>query len=204
MEEFKGNSNRSKEEAEERREVNPVVKGSVKVKKESVGKKFSNVFLSDTFDNVKNYLVFDVIVPAVKDLVVDMISNGTNMLVYGNSSSGRSRNKRSGEKTSYTSYYRGGSNKDKDERKTVSRDRHGLSEIIFESRTDAKEVTDMMLELLDKFKVVSVADYYELSNAADLESYTDRKYGWYELDEMTITRDREGYKIRLPRPEPLD
>lgn len=202
MEEFKGNSNRSKEEAEDRVEKRPVVKGRVTVKKDTIGKKFSDVFLSDTVDNVKNYLLFDVIVPAVKDLVVDMISNGTNMLVYGNSSA-RSSRKRSGEKTSYTSYYRC-SNKDKEEHRPVVRDRYGLKEIIFESRGDAKEVMDMLKELLDKFKIVSIADYYEISNAADLLDHTDRRYGWYELDDMSVIRDRDGYKIKLPRPEPLD
>lgn len=204
MEEFKGNSNKSKEQAEEKK-LTPVVKGNVTIKKDSVGKKFSDVFLSDTVDNVKSYLLFDIIVPAVKDLIVDMITSGTNMLVNGDA--GRSHSsgkKKSGGHTSYTSYYRGGSSRDDDRRSAPRKDRHGVADISFETRGDAKEVADMMLELLDNFKVVSVADYYEISNAGDLETYIDRKYGWYELDDMQITRDRDGFKIKLPRPEPLD
>lgn len=204
MEEFKGNSNKSKEQEEELKRT-PVVKGNITVKKDSVGKKFSDVFLSDTIDNVKSYLVFDIVVPALKDLIVDMITNGTNMLINGNTyGAGNKKKKHNGDHTSYTSYYRGGSSRNDDDRRQPRRDRYGLTEIGFDSRADAKEVMDMLLELLDNFKVVSVADYYEISNAGELETYLDRKYGWYELDNIQITRDRDGYKLKLPRPEPLD
>lgn len=203
---YKGNSNRSKEVVENERElVTPVAKGKVTVKKEPISRKFSDIFFADTFDNVKSYLIFDVFVPALKDLFIDIVNNGTNMLVNGRSGGRNSRTYRGGgtnSKVSYSSYYRGSEASDKREVRS-NRDRYSYSDIIFEQRGDAIEVLDCMNDILDKFKMVSIADFYELAHAEDCERYTDRDYGWFDLSNTSISRDRDGYKINLPRPECL-
>lgn len=207
IQEYKGNSNKSKEEPETEKVVTPVVKGKVTVKKEPLGRKFSDIFLADTFENVKSYVVFDVLVPALKDLFVDIVNNGTNMLVNGRSGGRTGRNSRGGIRAgnvSYSSYYRG-SDRDsrRDEPKRNNRERYSYSDIIFDTRGDATEVLDCMNDILDKFKMVSVSDFYELSHAEECERWTDRDYGWFDLDNATILRDRDGYKISLPKPEYL-
>ena len=186
-------------EEEKKKDIKPVVKGPVKVKKEPLSRKFSDVFLADSVDNVKSYVVFDVIVPAIKNLIVDMTTNSIDMLVNGRSGS-PSRSGRRGH-TSYSSYFRGD---DRPSHRTANpRDRYSYNDIIFETRGDANEVLDIMMEVLDKYKVISIADYYELSNANVQEQYTDRSYGWFELDDAHIIRDRDGYRISLPRPESI-
>lgn len=187
-------------EEEKKKDIKPVVKGNVKVKKEPLSRKFSDVFLADSVDNVKSYVIFDVIVPAIKNLIVDMTTNSIDMLVNGRSGSS-SRSRRGGSHTSYSSYFRGD---DRPSRRTASpRERYSYNDIIFETRGDANEVLDIMMEVLDKYKVISIADYYELSNANVQEQYTDRSYGWFELDDAHIIRDRDGYRISLPRPESI-
>ena len=182
-------------------DIKPVVKGSVKVKKEPLSRKFSDVFLADSVDNVKSYVIFDVVVPAIKNLIVDMTTNSIDMLVNGRNGSPRSSRNRSGH-TSYSSYFRGDDRPSRP-RGTSTRDRYSYNDIIFDTRGDANEVLDIMLEVLDKYKVVSIADYYELANASEYEQYTDRSYGWFDLDDARITRDRDGYRISLPRPESI-
>ena len=191
------------EENQEKRVANkPVVKGKVKIKKEPISRKFSDVFLSDTVDNVKSYVIFDVVVPAVKNLIVDMITNGTEMLVNGRSS-GRS-GRRPGDRENYTRFSRGNNIGRNEVVRGTPRNRYGYKEVIFDSRGDAREVLDCMYDILDKFKMVSVADYYELGHAEECETYTDRKYGWFNLDGAEIVRDSDGYRIMLPRTELLD
>ena len=186
-------------EEEKKKDIKPVVKGPVKVKKEPLSRKFSDVFLADSVDNVKSYVLFDVIVPAIKNLIVDMTTNSIDMLVNGRAGTGRSS--RRGGHTSYSSYFRGD---DRPSRRTANpRERYSYNDIIFETRGDANEVLDIMMEVLDKYKVISIADYYELSNANVQEQYTDRSYGWFELDDAHIIRDRDGYRISLPRPESI-
>lgn len=194
------NKRREELEEEKKKDIKPVVRGNVKVKKEPLSRKFSDVFLADSVDNVKSYVVFDVIVPAIKNLIVDMTTNSIDMLVNGRNGSPRHRS--GGNRTSYSSYFRGDDRPSRP-RGMSPRDRYSYNDIIFETRGDANEVLDIMLEVLEKYKVISIADYYELAGATDQEQYTDRSYGWFDLDDAHIIRDRDGYRISLPRPESI-
>ena len=191
------------EEKKERVEQRPVVKGNVKIKKEPLSRKFCEVFLSDSLENVKSYLFYDVIVPIVKDLLSSMIGNGSDMLIYG-----RSRGSRRGGSSDRENYSRisRGSNIGRSEGVIRGNPggRHSYKDIIFDSRGDAREVLDCMQDILDRFKMVSVADFYELAHAEECETYADRKYGWFKLDDAEIVRDRDGFRIILPRTELLD
>ena len=83
--ECKPNSNKYKQEQlkkEERPKINKVVSGTVKRSKNS-GSKLADVFISEDVSNVKNYILMDVIVPAVKKAISDVITNGIDMLLYG-------------------------------------------------------------------------------------------------------------------------
>lgn len=193
-----------KEKKEERKEQKPVVKGQVKIKKEPLSRKFSNVFLSDTVDNVKSYIIFDVIVPGIRDLIYSMITNGSDMLIYGRS--GGNKGSGGGSKRDYTKFTRGSSGWSNNEprRGGNPRDRHAYNDIIFDNRGDAREVLDCMSDILERFKMVSVADFYELAHAEECETYADRKYGWYDLSGADIARDRDGYRIIFPKTELLD
>lgn len=203
MAEYKSNSFKSKETEADDKKVEKVVKGEVSVKKPGVGKKFGDVFLNETGENVKNYILFDVLLPAIKDAIVDVITNGTNMLFYGSGSSGRSKRGGTNSRTSYSSYYRGSvSRDDRVESRRTYRDRAGVKEIIFDNRADAQEVLECLEEILDKYRMVSVADYYELCGQTG--TYTDRNYGWSDISSSTISRDRDGYIIKLPKAEPFD
>lgn len=199
---IKPNSNKAKNEliVDEARKVDKVVKGTTTRKSESVGRKLSDTFLSEDAQDVKSYILFDVFIPAVKDMVVDLITNGTNMLFYGRGSSRRSSGPSSrSSRVDYSGY----SKQSRASHPTrQSSERYSYDDISFAERGDALEVRDCLVELLDRYKMVSVADYYEM---AGLEtSYTDSKYGWFDLDGMTIARDRDGYKIKLPKAVPLD
>lgn len=186
------------EKEEDKKEIHKVVTGKTIAKKESVSKKFSETFFAESLRNVLRSVWFDGIVPAIKDTFVDSISNATNLMVYGEKRKPKGSNV---GKASYASYYKGSSNAP--ERSTRrSSDRYAYNEIIFESRGDAQEVKDCLEDIIDRYKMVSIADFYEL--AGQETSWSDEKYGWFDLDGMTITRDRDGFRIRLPKAEPLD
>lgn len=206
-EEYKGNSNKSKEVVESTdtsKQVEPVVKGKVTVKKEPLSRKFSDIFLADTFENVKSYVVFDVLVPAIKNLFVDIVNNGTEMLVNGRTGGRSSSNRRGGHvgQVSYSSYYRGSDRAEKPENRR-SKERYSYDDIIFETSGDAREVLDCMGDLVDRYKMVTIADFYSLAHAEECERWTDRDYGWFDLRDATISRDRSGYRINFPRAEYL-
>ena len=70
---------------------------------------------------------------------------------------------------------------------------------IFQSYTDAEKVIDTMKDIVKKYGVVTIADYYELVGI-DSTKYTDNLYGWTESDitEMNTIRVKDGYSHRFP------
>ena len=85
MEEYKSNSYKSKEQTEvpEEKKIQKVANG--KTRKKSELSKFANVFISEDVQNVKSYILMDVLVPAIKKAISDIVANGIDMLLYGES-----------------------------------------------------------------------------------------------------------------------
>ena len=104
MTEYKPNSNRFKEEQKQEKRVDkPIVTGTVSTKKKSGFSKFAGEFISEDAKNVKSYIITDVLIPAAKKALVDIVTDGVNMIFYGGTRgpSGRSTPGR----ISYTKYY---------------------------------------------------------------------------------------------------
>lgn len=103
MENYRSNSHKAKAEAKEAAEkkVDKVVTGNVKRKKKSEVSKFKDVFISEDVSNVKSYIFLDVLVPAIKKAVSDIVKDGIDMMLYGDKRSG---SRGSSSYVSYRSY----------------------------------------------------------------------------------------------------
>ena len=68
--------------------IAPVVSnpGGVKVRKKSLGKKFAETFLVGDVRTVRTYVEKEVIIPAIKKTISDIIKNGVDMMFYGTAS----------------------------------------------------------------------------------------------------------------------
>jgi hypothetical protein len=192
------NSNKAKSE-EEAKKVEKVVSGVVKTKKKSEFRKLSDIFISEDAANVKNYIFMDVLVPAIKKAVSDIVRDGIDMILYG--STGRSQRSTN---ASYVSYDRFSDRRyTSNTRETASnRTRVGYSyeDVIIPNRAEAEEVLSRMDELIEQYGFASVADLYDLVGVTG--NYTDNKYGWNNLRNADVVRDREGYLLRLPKALP--
>ena len=200
MENYKSNSHKVKEQKDStpEKKVEKVIRGNVKSKKKSEVRKLTDVFLSEDIQDVKSYILLDVLVPAVKKAVSDIVVNGIDMLLYGET--GHSK-KSSGSKVSYRSYY----DRDRRDRRDVSSRRragYDYDDIILDNRGEAEDVLSRMDDLIDSYGIVSVADLYDLVGING--NYTDNKYGWTDIHSARIERVREGYLIKMPRACPLD
>lgn len=199
MEEYKSNSHasREKEKNGEEKKVEKIISGQARAKKKSEFSKFANVFVSEDAGNVKSYILMEVLVPAVKKAVSDIVTNGIDMLLYGET--GVHKRNGSSSKVSYRSYY------DRSNRGTSSsRTRNGYSydDIILDNRGEAEEVLSRMDEIVATYGTVSVADLYDLVGITG--AYTDNKYGWTDIRSASVVRVRDGYMIKLPRALPLN
>lgn len=204
MDDFVPNSHKFKEEKKnqlserkERKPIEKVTKGKVKVKKKSELHKFASSFVSEDVSKVKSYVIGDVLIPAIKKAISDIITNGIDMILYGET--GRSR-RSSSSRVSYSKYY----DDLRDDRRSDSsslRNRYDVDDVLFETRDEAKDVLERMDELIDTYGVASIADFYDLAGVTG--NYTDNKYGWTNLSAADVVRVRDGFMIKLPRVRPL-
>lgn len=203
MTEYASNSHKSKEQQEGQlpeKKIEKVVSGPVKTKKKSEIRKFTDVFVSEDMDSVKSYIFMDVIVPAVKKAISDVVTNGIDMLLYGETGGRNNTKKNSASRVSYRSYY--DSQNDRRERPTTRMMGYEYDEIVLDNRGEAESVLDRMDEIVSTYGMVSVADFYDLIGVTS--KYTDNKYGWTNISNAHIVRTRDGYMIKMPKALPLD
>ena len=196
MEEYKSNSHKSKEEKTEKK-VEKIISGTAKSKKKNEIRKFADVFISEDIENVKSYILEDIIVPAIKKAISDVVTNGIDMILYGET--GKTK-KSTSSRVSYRDYY--SSNDRRTSYSSPRRTSYSYDDIILENRGEAEEVLIRMDELIEAYGVASVGDLYDLVGITG--DYTDNKYGWTNLRSAQAVRTRDGYLLKLPKALPLN
>ena len=184
----------------EEKKVTKVVNGPVKTKRNDV-RKLADIFISEDISNVKSYIFMDVLVPAIKKAIYDIITNGIDMFLYGGS--GKGRNNQPGAKVSYRNYYEqknnGGYRASDNVRQSNAFD---YDDIVFNNRGEAEAALQQMKDIVARYGIVTVNDLYEMTPLS--APYTSQKYGWMDVSNVDIVRVRDGYILKLPRAVPID
>lgn len=197
LEDLKPNSHKSKEEGA-KKEITPVTTNVV-AKEKRVKSKFAEAFLGEDVSSVKDYIIFDVIIPAIKNTIVDGITNTVEMIFGVSPRKGKGRDR---DYVSYASYYKS-DRRDRRRNDYDDRDsRYDYRDLAFTSRVDADEVLANLRDLVEDYGKASVADLYDLCGITG--TFQDHKYGWYDLRGVRVVHVRDGYEIDLPRVRPLD
>lgn len=202
LDEFPSNSHKSKEVKKKTEivETKKIIKGNVRKRKPSLGKKMKDEFISTDSQSVLSYLLEDVFIPAAKETIANLVSGGIDMILFGGGGDhSRSRSGGSKSRVSYESYY---------ERKNdrySSRSRRStqyMDDIIFDNRTEAEDVLSALLDDIDEYGITTVGNFYDL--VGERTNPSDFKWGWETLRSASVDRVREGYIIRLPRAVAVD
>lgn len=203
MEDYKPNSNRFKEEEktkERERKVEKVVSGKVIARKPSKMRMFTSQIISDDAKNVKSYVFGEVLIPALKKAISDIVRDGIDIILYGEA--GKSSRRSTADKVSYRNYYDRDTRSARESRSMMPQTTF-YNDVFLETRGEAEEVMDRMSELVESYGVVSIADLKDLTG--ETIQYTDNKYGWTSMRNARIVRTRDGYhKIEMPRAVPID
>lgn len=192
------NDAENRPKAPSERKVEKVVTGEVKTKKKSEARKFADVFISEDIHSVKSYVVQDVVVPAITNLIEDIVVNGIRMILRGDTGSGKKRDR---DYVSYRDYARRDERRDRGGRREGS-SRFDYEDLVFTGRGDAEAVLDELQDTIETYGLVSVAEFYDA--AGRTAPYTAHQYGWTNLRNAEIVRVRGGYIIRLPRAVAID
>lgn len=180
--------------ADEKKKVEAVVTQPVKVRKKSRGRKFMEAFINEDAGNIKDYLLFDLLIPGLKDGISKGSKTLIDILLFGKDTRPSGNN---GNRTyvSYSSYSNNQRNRpeSRDSRRTVEYD-----DIIFPSKVEAEHVLDTMLGIISQYGQATITDYYDCCNVSS-RGYTDDYFGWLDLREARIQRRYDGWTIILPR-----
>lgn len=212
---FPGNSHKDTEKSTptvkpEKKEVAKVVTGEVVQRKKSIGSRFKGVFLGGEIRNASQYIASNVLLPSLRDLIVDATSKGIERFVYGEA--GGPRRRASSDpyrpRISYNTAPerqrqrdRGmGMLPDQPPLGSIPR-RHQLNDIILVSREEAELVLERLVDIIDKYDVVSVADLHDLVGLPT--NYVDNKWGWVNLAHVDVRQTRQGWMLDLPPVEAI-
>ncbi len=192
--ELPSNSFASKASEAETPKRDPIVKGHARKRS-----KVASALIAEDASEVKSYVMSDVVLPAIKDIIFNTIQSTVEMLLFGEARGGYRRSGSSrGDRTGYSRLYR---REEESPRARATRGRNMSSvEAVVPTRGDAQAVRDEVLHIQNEYDMISVAEFFELCDMP--YEYTDRKYGWTDLRErdIEIYSSRGEYVINMPRP----
>ena len=196
-EEFKPNSFKSKETPKpEREHIKPVVsKSAVVSTKKSLSEKFAETFVAEDAANVKTWLVTDVIIPGIKNTILDMLS----MMFFGGGSSytrrsGSYYNYANKSNVSYGHYASSYGNRTQPSNQTAPVDEKvDYRHIVLRDIRDANTIVDILHDRIERYGQVSVADLLDAANLTG--KYTDNNWGWTDPRDINVRRVPGGYLI---------
>jgi hypothetical protein len=211
MQEFPANSRKAQDRTEgppmdERPKVEQVTSATAQQRKPGLGRKFRETFINGTARGAAEYVVADVIVPTIRDLIFEAFQGGLEKLVYGESRVKRSGTSLGGySSVGHVNYQGMSSNKPPTMTRSLSqrsRSRHDFGEILIQNRQEAEDVLDRLYEELSRYGRVEVAVLYELTGIQS--SHADLNWGWTSLRGAKVAKLRTGgYLLDLPEPQPL-
>lgn len=208
MTDFPANSHKSKaNQPDEPKKIEKVVTGEVVKQKRPIGVRFKEVFFGGEFKSATRYIAADVLLPAMRNLVVDAVESGIKRIVYGEGQFSRGRTHATQDYRPRTTY-----NQPIDRSRSraylpdqpprpVGGSRQGVDDLVLVSREEAEAVLDGLNTIIQKYDVVSVADLYELVGLPS--THVDNKWGWTTLHHSAIRQVRNGYLLELPRAEEI-
>ena len=204
------------EKKEETRVVNkPVISGKVR-HRTSIGKLFKQTFIPEDVSNAKEYILVDLIMPAIKNGLFDTVMNIIDFWRGGGGSYRRPSNigaprPRVGQQYDYNRVSR--VNSAPAARDVSQSSRYSYDDIVIDdypsnqggsskARADAEAVLVSLQDVIDRYSVARISDLYDFVGLTGVPS--DNDYGWASIDGATVRRVNGGWLLVLPKAMPID
>lgn len=171
-----------------------------------------DTFIKGDAHDVMSYVMNDVAIPAAKDTIVTMITNGANLLFKGTTDSGPSGYYRSNgavgtSKVDYGKPYRQSSEKWSSSRDNnappwvePSRSRMRYVDVEFDTKEEAEDIRMAIYQDTVTYGMVPVRQLYEMAGLPWTSS--DYDYGWSDVSSARIIPTRhKTWRLVMPAPE---
>lgn len=195
-------------QGEEPKKVERITQTEARQRKKPLSRRVKEFFFGGDARSAGSHIFSELLIPAVKDMLVHSGEEFLEQMVYGGDRVGSRRRStigRTGVRLAHTAYDQASRGQLRpDPRLALSRQARAnfdFDDIIIASRVEADAVIEKLWSLIDQYEVASVKDLYD---AVGIEpAYTDDKHGWVDLSHAKTRRIKDGYLLELPRPEPL-
>lgn len=205
---YSGNSNRDKTPDEApAKKVEQVTTGAAVQRKKPLGRRIQENFMGADAKSVGQYVVMEVILPQIKDLIYDVGSSALQRALFGavGGKTYTSASRRGGYSPTPYSTISSGAVSKQQPTKSVTAASDEFDEIIVENRGEAQGVMDKIGNLIETYGMASVSD---LKSAVGLTgTFTDEKFGWVTMGGTDIRRvggNQPGYLLVFPRVQELN
>lgn len=191
-------SKQKQAEQPQKKKIEKVISGKATLQKKSLSRRFIETFFTGDAKDVKSYLIFDVLIPAIKETMSSLITKGAEMMLFGEATSRSSKSSSGGTYVSYGGQYR----KESRERLTPSRQNrmaHRFDDVKFESRADAEQVIDILTEFIDLYGQATIGDFYDAVGITPEWTDDVDVFGWTDIRDVRVSRVRDGYILELPK-----
>ena len=196
---YSSNSDKSRTETQEagREKKEKIIDGEAK-KTGSQTKKVLGAIIEEDAENIKQYIIWDVLLPTVRDGIRDVLVKLVEA-VFGRRPSSSS----TVSSVSYKNYNRI-STQPASTVRAAEQNPTTFDDVVVPTRGDAERLLSTLEDIADQYGIVSVADMYDLAGINTV--YTEFHYGWDRqmLALARIERTREGYILKMPRVKPLN
>lgn len=182
------------------KKLDAVVSGKTEVSKNLDPGNLLSKFVVEGIKTAGKSMIADVFIPKCKQAIYDTLENGLNVLFWGPGGVRKTGGTLgTGTKVNYASSS-GSRPVTTTQRVTpVTKKTIDPEDVNFETRMDAQNVYDTMLDIIEKYDRISLAEFLELANVPN-DDFTYRKYGWTSLPPADIRRLGNGlYYIRFPK-----
>lgn len=187
--------------SEEREPVEKIVTGKVVTRKLPWYKRLASNMVAEDASSVGDFLMTDVVYPALKNLIRDVGVGALDRTLYGTS---RARSNRStilgtvgGIKGKYHDI-------PQERPRTLSQQQramHDFGEIVLGTPGEGEDVIVQMMKRIQLYGTATVADLYNFLGVSG--SFQDLSWGWTSLDGADVRQVRGGFVLELPAPQSL-
>lgn len=189
--------------APKKKDIKPVIPGAVQVPRPAT-RRFFDFLLAESPKALARKIGHDVLVPRAKAGFEEAINSFLSGMLWGDSS-----NKPVSNMVRGTVLRGGGTNyagissapsglQQAQSALPVPQSSGNYQDIVCPTQQHAELVLANLYDLLNEYRVVAVADLYELANITP--QISDNAFGWVSLDGARITKARDGFLLELPRP----
>lgn len=167
----------------------------------SIGQRFKDTFFAESFKSVVEYIIWDVVIPATKDMLLQFVET----TLFGRSESSRRYDYGYYSRTGYQrSSVRSEKSRSSSIKTRPSRN-FSIDRFEFESRREAEDVLAQMNEQCRKYDgVCPVSSFYDFIECDRPNDWTHERWGWSwnALDRARIIPKSNGwYVLNIPEPD---